>query len=787
MHNNFNNNFYNNNNNMGFNGFQNQQFNQGFQGGQNQFNDMNQRGSFGRRGSFGGGYGNQNSPYGRNQQFGFNGNNFQNMYGRGGGIGRGGNGQNYQNMYKNYNGGGSRENNQLFPPTNLGYHNRGRGGSHRVINDNRFGLNRQGSSSNRDIQPSPQYHKQGTPKKIIRIDSNDNNGTKPTPINYDKYKEKLNPKIPIKRKETDPFKQDFDKSLVHVDDWDKMKATEFFNDGKKPDSPKKQDKVEVNPYLNPSPTPAPNPYLKPNAWTKKKEAAKLPEFDNLNTDEINDVIMEKMFDEVLDNMDTKMFKSNMINIDNKKKKLDFGEKKHEHEDDKNLDKKGDERDWNNWVVPSFVPKKSVITPGLIKDNDYLAPGKNHYMKTSVSFIAHSQKYEQIRKKYESSGMKFTDDKFRPGFEALWGFGEKQTIPQDFFRQIEWKRPEQVFQGDYNVFQGSIDPNDVKQGILGDCYFLAAVSAIAENQNRIKKLFLTRERNNIGCYCVALCINGIWEDIVVDDFIPCKPKSNDIAFNHTVNNELWAILLEKAWAKAHGGYLNIDGGIIREALRDVSGAPCSSYFSSMESPEVHWKRILEGEQNNWVMCAASDDIRKTGNDARDKTTGLSGNHAYSLLAAYEIDNSKGYPRLVNHKEKGSSTNERIVKLRNPWAKGEWNGPWRDNDRTKWTPQMRQLLNHGEKDDGVFFMPFDKFLKYFHDYQICFYEDNYIYSAQRYQTSSKNPTVIEFDILQEGDYYFSINQVNRRFFRKKDSKLAKIILNRVRIYHNHYDGS
>lgn len=654
------------------------------------------------------------------------------------------------------------------------------------------GGGRGGAGGYRPYKPGP------SSKRIIKINSNDSNGITPKPIpgGYNKYDSKKriikydskgnnqfnkngknqnynNKKDNIfKNKKKDPFKQDIGKSLVHLD-WDSMQATEWF--GEK--GPKKNiikidnnNNNNVNPYLNNNQNKVVNPYLNQNNQNQFQN--KLPEFNKLNPDAINDALLDKVIDENLPDLDDKMFKSNLININLNKNKNRFKkdqDDENKDENNKEFDQKGDDRKWNNWVVPSFVPKKSVIVPGFRKDNHgKLDIPKDHYMKKSVSFVACSEQYNHLKLKYESSGLKFTDPKFPPKFESLWGFGEKNTIPIDYFRKIEWKRPEQVFKGSYNVFQGDIDPNDVKQGVLGDCYFLAAVSAIAEHQDRIKKLFLTREVTKSGCYCVALCINGIWEEIIVDDYIPCKPRSSTVAFNHTLHNELWAILLEKAWAKAHGGYLNIDGGLIREALRDISGAPCMSYFSSMDSPEVHWKRILEGEKNNWVMCAASDDIKRTGNDARDNKTGLSGNHAYSLLAAYEIDNSSGYPQLVTNGKSNSYNTEKIVKLRNPWAKGEWRGAWSDKDRAKWSTKMRQLLNHTDKDDGVFFMPFKNFLKYFHDYQICFYEDDYKYSAQRYQTSSRQPTVIEFEISQEGDYYFSINQVNKRFFRKRDSK-------------------
>lgn len=38
-----------------------------------------------------------------------------------------------------------------------------------------------------------------------------------------------------------------------------------------------------------------------------------------------------------------------------------------------------------------------------------------------------------------------------------------------------------------------------------------------------------------------------------------------------------MILEKAWAKIHGGYMNIVSGISREPLRAMTGASCKHYF------------------------------------------------------------------------------------------------------------------------------------------------------------------------------------------------------------------
>lgn len=45
--------------------------------------------------------------------------------------------------------------------------------------------------------------------------------------------------------------------------------------------------------------------------------------------------------------------------------------------------------------------------------------------------------------------------------------------------------------------------DVIQGQLGDCYFLCALSVLAEFPERIKRLFVTKHPNEYGCYCLRL--------------------------------------------------------------------------------------------------------------------------------------------------------------------------------------------------------------------------------------------------------------------------------------------
>ncbi|KAJ1399286.1 hypothetical protein B484DRAFT_339454, partial [Ochromonadaceae sp. CCMP2298] len=103
------------------------------------------------------------------------------------------------------------------------------------------------------------------------------------------------------------------------------------------------------------------------------------------------------------------------------------------------------------------------------------------------------------------------------------------------------------------------PNDIRQGALGDCWLLCAIAALTEFPLLIEDLFETKEVNGAGCYRIRLCKNAWWQSVRVDDFFPCFPGAGAI-YTRSNGNELWVMLLEKAYAKACGSYEAIKSGI-----------------------------------------------------------------------------------------------------------------------------------------------------------------------------------------------------------------------------------
>ena len=70
-----------------------------------------------------------------------------------------------------------------------------------------------------------------------------------------------------------------------------------------------------------------------------------------------------------------------------------------------------------------------------------------------------------------------------------------------------------------LFEDCITHNDIRQGDLGNCYFLGTVAAMAEFPEALDRMFFNRELNDAGCYLVYFWVNGVRTAVMVDDFLP----------------------------------------------------------------------------------------------------------------------------------------------------------------------------------------------------------------------------------------------------------------------------
>jgi len=105
--------------------------------------------------------------------------------------------------------------------------------------------------------------------------------------------------------------------------------------------------------------------------------------------------------------------------------------------------------------------------------------------------------------------------------------------------------------------------------------MCALGSLAERPKLVENLFITKTKNKEGVYRIKFCKNGEWVEVTIDDYFPCIPFSGPL-FSRAHDNEMWVLLVEKAYAKLHGNYFTLRGGYANEGMIDLTGCPSSTY-------------------------------------------------------------------------------------------------------------------------------------------------------------------------------------------------------------------
>ncbi len=74
------------------------------------------------------------------------------------------------------------------------------------------------------------------------------------------------------------------------------------------------------------------------------------------------------------------------------------------------------------------------------------------------------------------------------------------------------------------------------------------------------------------------------------------------FSRANGDELWVLLMEKAYAKMYGTYATIEGGDPAVALRDLTGAPIES-LENCEDLEKLWNFIHTAEKKGFIKISS----------------------------------------------------------------------------------------------------------------------------------------------------------------------------------------
>ena len=155
-----------------------------------------------------------------------------------------------------------------------------------------------------------------------------------------------------------------------------------------------------------------------------------------------------------------------------------------------------------------------------------------------------------------------------------------------------------------IFDDKITIKEIRQGELGDCYFLSSLAALSTLPYLIREKFRLTKPNKYGYLEVILFIDGEWQIIFIDDFFPYDKF--EFAFAKPYENIFWSIILEKVWAKVNGGYSNIIGGVCEEPIEALTGFPSETIEHNKIEKNDLFKLIEEGNRF-MLMTASSNEI------------------------------------------------------------------------------------------------------------------------------------------------------------------------------------
>uniref|UniRef100_A0A3Q2YPX0 Calpain-3 n=1 Tax=Hippocampus comes TaxID=109280 RepID=A0A3Q2YPX0_HIPCM len=331
-------------------------------------------------------------------------------------------------------------------------------------------------------------------------------------------------------------------------------------------------------------------------------------------------------------------------------------------------------------------------------------------------------FMELRDKYVKKKVLFEDPLFPACDSSL--FYSHQKPPMKFV----WKRPSEICENPQFIVDAA-SRTDICQGELGDCWLLAAIACLTLNEKLLYRV-IPRDQsfteNYAGIFHFQFWRYGEWIDVVVDDRIPTY--NNRLVFTKSFReNEFWSALLEKAYAKLNGSYEALRGGNTLEAMEDFTGG-VTEFFELSEAPKEIYKIMRKALQRGSLMgCSIDPHSFTTAKNLADVTNvhqvinyvtqvtspsemqsktelGLVRGHAYSIIALEEV---------------AKDSKMRLIRLRNPWGRVLWKGPWSANSKEWSTISIadRNNLKKQTVEESEFWMSFDDFKRNYTKLEIC----------------------------------------------------------------------
>ena len=368
---------------------------------------------------------------------------------------------------------------------------------------------------------------------------------------------------------------------------------------------------------------------------------------------------------------------------------------------------------------------------------------------SLNIIFNSEERKKFFQKNES---KFEDENFghESGTKNNMFFSKSEELNNKYLlkkgfsiNDIFFERLSDLYP-DYDLFEKEINCNQFKQTYLGDCYFIDCLSLISNYSQLITQLFRFDKKRKDGYYEIYLFVNGEWQIIILDDYIPViKINNKKVPYGVTPAENCkcyYFCLLEKAWAKINGSYIDIIGGWGSQTFECLTGFKTQIFNHSEDNLTNFFYKINKSihTYNHLISTVGNNTKIKeyVGQKLWNNNDSL---HAYSIHDAFQI------------KDKITNIKLNVLKCRNPWG---------TNIGNKKTILPNNFKNDEiedfkkEEDNGFFIIDMKNYFQLFTHTEFCYTKFGHHVQTYRFYNFYDN-NENEKKIKTSGNFFLDLN--------------------------------
>jgi len=170
---------------------------------------------------------------------------------------------------------------------------------------------------------------------------------------------------------------------------------------------------------------------------------------------------------------------------------------------------------------------------------------------------------------------FTTNSSSPDYVSLEIAGQDLTDPAATSSASGWSN-----YGAVPLFVDGPQFDDIAQGAIGDCYYLASLSALADTDPMVIQQMLTPLGD--GTFAVRFNRSGQEVYLRIDADMPVNSSGGLVYAKMGPDGELWVPVAEKAYCFFRYGqnsYASINGGWMSTVLREITGGYTNTTYTS----------------------------------------------------------------------------------------------------------------------------------------------------------------------------------------------------------------